>query len=484
MKKILILIITNFIVLQAILNLNSCFSGIEFQDIIITTQNNQTTSSIYESITIHSSSTYNTNNTINTMLSSSISTSSSNIENGNCKLENPLGEFKVNKIEANEQNNPDIATNGDGSIILLAWNSLNGDADEWGTIGKLINSCGETIKDDFNFNNFATHYQGDVAIDMNSSGMFAATWQDGTDLGFGGDHGQDGDKSGIQARIFNKDGTPICDEFTVNEYTNGIQSFPKVAIDGTGNIIVVWVDEDGNDGSNHGVYAQYYNNLCQKVGSNFLVNTETQQYQLEPDVDMNDQGNFVIVWASSRPFISEDEIYFQIYDKNLNKLGSETQANTTTTDQQYFPSISLGNSGDFVISWISDKQDGDKGSIAVRKFHANGNAYSNDYVVNLTSLGEQWISQISMFSDESFFVTWESENVDGDNKAICGRYYDKDGITALSNEIQINSITAGNQHESKLTTVSSNSLWAIWMSPDSNGNGIKAKHISKNGSTL
>jgi hypothetical protein len=58
------------------------------------------------------------------------------------------------------------------------------------------------------------------------------------------------------ARAFRADGTPTTPEFVVNTYTTGPQSFPAVAVDGSGRFVAAWTSPV--DGSGTGVAAQRF----------------------------------------------------------------------------------------------------------------------------------------------------------------------------------------------------------------------------------
>ena len=71
-------------------------------------------------------------------------------------------------------------------------------------------------------------------------------------------------------------GQPVPDgpEFQVNTYTTGVQAAPSVAVDTSGNFVVVW-QSSGPDGSSDGVFGQRFNNTGTPQGTEFQVNTYT-----------------------------------------------------------------------------------------------------------------------------------------------------------------------------------------------------------------
>jgi hypothetical protein len=96
--------------------------------------------------------------------------------------------------------------------------------------------------------------------------------------------------------------TPQGGETLVNTTTSGsqgpIMGTKNVAMDANGNYVVVWQDGSGVDGSGIGVYAQRYNAAGTAQGAQFRVNSYTAGDQQWPEVAMDSSGNFVVVWQS------------------------------------------------------------------------------------------------------------------------------------------------------------------------------------------
>src|SRR5687768_10593422 len=94
--------------------------------------------------------------------------------------------------------------------------------------------------------------------------------------------------------------TPAGPEFPVNSYNFEFQAVPAVAMDADGDFVVAWEslgqDEAGTyDQPTAGVYAQRYNAAGVRQGPEFRVNTTTTNAQQAPAVAMDDSGDFVVV---------------------------------------------------------------------------------------------------------------------------------------------------------------------------------------------
>ncbi|GAG60495.1 unnamed protein product, partial [marine sediment metagenome] len=77
-------------------------------------------------------------------------------------------------------------------------------------------------------------------------GGFVVTWESNF---------QEAPGYGIYAQRYNSTGGIVDNEFHVNSYTTDDQSFPSVTGLSNGGFVVVWVEEDGQDGNTRGIYA-------------------------------------------------------------------------------------------------------------------------------------------------------------------------------------------------------------------------------------
>ena len=71
-----------------------------------------------------------------------------------------------------------------------------------------------------------------------------------------------------------------------------------MAIDSDGAFVVAW-ESDGQDGSNHAVFARRFNAVGSAQGSEFQVNAQTSGAQRVPAVGIDADGDFAIAWTDS-----------------------------------------------------------------------------------------------------------------------------------------------------------------------------------------
>ena len=280
---------------------------------------------------------------------------------------------------------------------------------------------------------------------------------------------------------------PVGLEYQVNTYTIGDQWTGKgnrsqsVAINDSGASVVAWTSW-GQDGSSNGVFAQRYDGNGNPVGSEFQVNTSTASSQGEPSVAMAETGQFIIVWSGPDP--DAYGIYGQLYDSSGNAIGNEFLVNTSTAGYQSEPSVSMSNSGDFIITWISPDQDGDNYGIIAQRYDSDGVPQGSEFIVNSYTADAQFAPTVSMAGSGNFVITWTSSNQDGDHSGIFAQRYDSDA-NEMGSEFQVNSYTLGPQ---KVSTVAMNDLGSFviaWESQhDGSSTGIFAQRFDSNGEAV
>jgi len=211
-------------------------------------------------------------------------------------------------------------------------------------------------------------------------------------------------------------------EFRVNGTTTGDQNSPAVVMDAGGNFTVVWTsDQNGN----LDVFARQYNAAGAPLGTEILVNTTLAGNQTEARLAMDSSGNFVVVWTADGNLDGNLQgIFAQRFDAAGNKLGLEVRVNTTTVKDQIQPSVAMDPSGNYVVAWSSASQDGDRAGIFAQRYNAAGVAQSGEFRVNTQTIDAQDSPSVAIDAAGRFTVAWQSNSQDGSNKGIYAQSYD------------------------------------------------------------
>ncbi len=345
-------------------------------------------------------------------------------------------EFRVNTYTINSQGQPSIAALNDGGFVV-SWKSFAQDGSNWGIYAQRYDASGLALGGEFLVNTHIDGLQTNPSIAALNDGGFVVSWTS---------DGQDGDGFGVYAQRYNANGIAQGNEFRVNTYITSEQSTPTIAVLNDGRFVVSWTSY-GQDGSGYGIYAQRYDSNGLTQGSEFRVNSTTFSDQHNQWIAALNDGGFVVSWMSYGQDGSEYGIYAQRYDASGVAQAGEFRVNTSTSNHQVIPSITELNDGGFVISWSSLEQDGSDYGIYAQRYDSNGVALGSEFRVNTYTIGDQNTLSITALNDGGFVVSWMSNGQDGSDWGVYGKRYDFNGneiewkqINVLLNEVFEDSI--------------------------------------------
>ncbi|MCA9734541.1 MAG: T9SS type A sorting domain-containing protein [Deferribacteres bacterium] len=277
----------------------------------------------------------------------------------NEKYEKTGEEFRVNTFTDTTQSYPSIATLSNGGFII-SWQSDEQDGDRTGIFAQQFQENGEKLNDEFQVNTYTNYYQSTPKIAALSEGGYVICWVS---------NGQDNSGSCIIAQLFDESGQKHGTEFLVNTHTLNHQSTPSIVASLNGGFIICWSSLE-QDGSEFGIFAQRFDKNANKLDKEFQVNTFTSFSQVLPEITALPNGNFFICWMSDGQDGSSYGIFSQQFDGNGQKLGGEFQVNTNAELYQFNPKIASQNNGSFIICWASEQQNGSGYGIFAKCFLA------------------------------------------------------------------------------------------------------------------
>jgi uncharacterized delta-60 repeat protein len=161
--------------------------------------------------------------------------------------------------------------------------------------------------------------------------------------------------------------------------------------------------------------------LGQKVGDEFQVNTYTAGRQDVPAAAMDRSGNSVVVWSSNGQDGSSDGVYAQRFDANGNTIGNEFRVNTFTSDYQNAASVAMDDVGNFVVTWTSAHQDAGGFGIYAQRYAADGTPLGAEFQVN-TLISPSIIPSVAMDAAGNFVVAWTGVDQFGQDRVYARRY--------------------------------------------------------------
>ena len=330
---------------------------------------------------------------------------------------NPIGgEFVVNTTTASDQRIPDVKVHDDGSFVVV-WESRLQDGDaSTGVFGRRYDSLGGAIGSEFQVPSYTTGNQDAVSVDGTGQGDFVVVWRS---------RDEDGDGFGIFGRRFAGNGVAQGSAFLVNTYTTGDQNASAVSVDSAGRFVVVWQNRaDDGVSSTFSVFAQRYASNGVTLGGDFQVDTYSIGDQVGMRVDhASNNDDFIVVWQSAAQDGSGGGIYAQRFDSGGATLGNELQINTYTTGDQEAPDIAVQDDGSFHVVWVSADASGDDG-VSSQQFDSSGTALGGELQVNTYTPNNQSRPRIGGSGDGEFVVVWQSYlGQDGDSTGSFGQRF-------------------------------------------------------------
>ncbi|MBD2612950.1 cadherin repeat domain-containing protein, partial [Nostoc punctiforme FACHB-252] len=327
-------------------------------------------------------------------------------------------------------------------------------------------------------NNANTTTQQTPAIAIDSDGDYVVIWESVAQ-----DDPTQTNRTGLFGQRFTFSGTKVGSEFQVNTVTNDNQGQPAVVYDPLSGFTVVW-DSFGQDGSNYGVYSKRYNSAGVPQTGDSLVNTTTTGAQRDPVIARDATGNYVVVWRGNGSGGDSNGIYFQRFNAAGTALGGETLVNTASTDLETQPAVAMNGSGAFVVAYTSTN--GTDSEVFVRLYNSSGIAVINPIQVNVTTTSAQNSPVVAIDNNGNFVVVWESsQNSAATAIDLYGRRFSSTGA-ALSGEFLISTVTAGNQSNAAIALDGNGNFTVAWQSvdQDGSGSGIYARQFSSAGVAL
>jgi hypothetical protein len=317
---------------------------------------------------------------------------------------------------------------------------------------------------EFQVNSYTAYTQSGASAAVDADGDFVVAWQSVL---------QDGSALftyGVFARRFSSAGFAQASELQVNSYTNDTQLYPSVAASGAGDFVVAW-QSNAQDGNSFGVFAQRFSSDGARLGSEFSVNTHTSNIQRDPAVAAQEDGDFVVTWASAIQDGSMFGVFVRLFSSAGTPLTEEIQVNTYTTGSQSAPAVATDADGDFIVVWNS-VHDGSSRGVFGRVFSNTGGALGDEFQVNAYTLFDQQGPVVAASTAGDFVVVWRSQGQLGlpNQYDLLGRRISSGGAP-LAGEFQVNI------HGSTLVSPSSPSVAAT-----GDGEFVVAWHVFGDGS--
>ncbi len=280
----------------------------------------------------------------------------------------------------------------------------------------------------------------------------------------------------------------------INATSTGDQINPVIATNNTGRSVFVWQDNsssaDGkrSDGTNdaHDIYARIMlPEACNYSGhSELVINEKTAGHQEEPDVAMDQNGNFVVVWTDDNDNNGSTQIYMRGFNADGTQRFATKTVNTVDTRNQYQPHIAMAPDGQFAVSWTDTASSKDTPQINVRGFNADGSQAFAQRAVTDAVAGTQVHSDIFMDKNHNIVVVWEDDGDANGSTQIKMRLINANG-TSKTDAKTVNSVASGNQNSPSVSGRSDGAeFMVVWQNVASSQYSIMGRTFNADGKQI
>ncbi len=377
-------------------------------------------------------------------------------------------EFIVNATTVNSQDDSSVTALADGRFVV-SWTDQSASSTDTSLSAiraRIFHADGTQSVPEFVVNTTTANIQNQSSVTALTDGRFVVSWSDNS--------GTTGDTSSlaVRARIFNADGTQSVPEFVVNTTTLGSQDNSRITALADGRFVASWRDASASTGDTSGtaIRARIFNSDGTQSVPEFMVNTTTLFSQYDSSVTALADGRFVVSWtdnSASTGDTSGSAIRARIFNADGTQSVPEFVVNTTTLFSQFDSNVTALADGRFVVSWTdgsSSAGDTSGNAIRARIFTANGTQSVPEFVVNTTTVSNQFESNVTALADGRFLVTWtDSSGIAGDTSlsAIRARIFNADGSQSVP-EFLVNTTTASDQFGSAITALPDGRFVVSW----------------------
>jgi hypothetical protein len=216
-------------------------------------------------------------------------------------------------------------------------------------------------------------------------------------------------------------------------------------------------------------------------GGEFQVNTHTSLDQADPDIAVDANSGFIVVWRSYGQDGSSNGIFGQLFDSNTNPIGEEFQLNSNMTGNQTEPAVATDGTTGFIVTWRGPGlTDPNREDIFARRFDVNGLPNSDEFQVNDDTPGRHICPRAAMNHIGGYVIVWESVDYpEEDDRTVCGRLF-SDTDTGSGDEFIIGGEMSPCRYPDVAIDPNGNFV-VVWM-VDKSSNSIEAQLFNFDGS--
>jgi hypothetical protein len=241
-------------------------------------------------------------------------------------------------------------------------------------------------------------YQEDFNIGLDDAGNVVVVWK-----GYNEDHGD----NGIVARLFNADHSPKAAPFIVNAFIPGRQDNPRLAVNSAGDFVVTWIGDGLSlEAGTPAAFARSFAHDGTSRSTDILIRKPlfSPADEIPLSVGIDASGRFIVAWKQS------NAVVIQAFTPEGVALTIPV-IRTVSGGIAELPDVAMNDNGSYVLVWqnrTSSSIPATETEIVARRFNSIHATQSEQFQVNTYSPGAQSAPRVVMDADGNFIVRWTS----------------------------------------------------------------------------
>ena len=240
-------------------------------------------------------------------------------------------------------------------------------------------------------------------------------------------------------RLIDTDGTAYT-VFTIGNAIPGDRQSVSVAPIGEGTYAAVWEVRSANDRA-WNVYWQRFDEDGNELSPPIRVNPTAISVLAEPRIAVDATGNSMVVWKQR----SSETIHLRVIDANGNPLDVQT-IDPMNASSQGNPSVAPSTEGGFLVAWNRQFNDERLFQAYAQPFNSEGLPVAGEFLLNQNGSNNQIGPQVAFDRSGNLFAVWLDPRAGG-TSGITGRWF-RQGLqpgsfVAATEEFDVNTSLAG-----------------------------------------
>ncbi len=365
-----------------------------------------------------------------------------------------------------EYNQMNAQIASDGTNYLIVWESYKQDGDSTGIFARLYNNMGDALTPELQINTYTTYAQNDIQVASNASN-YLIIWRSQLE---GGIH------SGLYGRFVDNDGTVMGTAFQVS--TAEYSYFSSLTSNGVDYAISYAYDVSGS-----------YQVAFKTISSSSSISTEHLVMSLDEEctgVSIAFDGTNYMITAPRATRIStslpidREEVYYRIMRETGSAVISKRIVSTLNQVDYYdgyleLDSHDLAFDGEnYMVAWlendISSAPDEYLYDIYYRYITPSGTRIGSEKLLNEITVSFQDMPSLCPIPGQGVMAVWQS--VINTSTEVVARPIGQDGIGF--DEFQVNTFATGGQSYPQIASQGGETVCIVWSSyyQDGNGSGV------------